>query len=87
MACVLRRTGHTVELWAREPEVAAAINRDAANPLFLKGVALVPGIRATTDNRELARHSDNFTVHLLLCDKTRGIVDHARAAPVRPQSL
>lgn len=49
MACVLRRTGHAVELWAREPEVAAAINRDSANPLFLKGVALVPGIRATTD--------------------------------------
>ena len=49
MACVLRRKGHEVDLWAREPEVAAAINRDAANPFFLKGVALVPGIRATTD--------------------------------------
>jgi glycerol-3-phosphate dehydrogenase (NAD(P)+) len=49
MACVLRRKGHDVDLWAREPEVAAAINRDAANPFFLKGVALVPGIRATTD--------------------------------------
>jgi glycerol-3-phosphate dehydrogenase (NAD(P)+) len=29
--------------------VADAINRDAANPLFLRGVALVPGIRASTD--------------------------------------
>jgi glycerol-3-phosphate dehydrogenase (NAD(P)+) len=49
MACVLRRAGHEVGLWAREPEVVQAINREAANPLFLKGVALAPGIRASTD--------------------------------------
>lgn len=49
MACVLRRAEHTVDLWAREPEVVAAINGEGANPFFLKGVALVPGIRATTD--------------------------------------
>ena len=49
MACVLRRSGHEVTLWAREPEVVAAINGAAHNPFFLKGVALVPGIRATTD--------------------------------------
>jgi glycerol-3-phosphate dehydrogenase (NAD(P)+) len=49
MACVLRRSGHEIDLWAREPEVVAAINRDAANPLFLQGVPLVPGIRATGD--------------------------------------
>jgi glycerol-3-phosphate dehydrogenase (NAD(P)+) len=53
MACVLRRTGHEVTLWAREPEVAAAISRDCANPLFLQGVPLVPGIRATTDMARL----------------------------------
>ena len=49
MACVLRRSGHEIDLWAREPELVAAINRDAANPLFLQGVPLVPGIRATGD--------------------------------------
>jgi glycerol-3-phosphate dehydrogenase (NAD(P)+) len=49
MACVLRRNGHRIDLWAREPEVVEAINRDGTNPLFLKGVALQPGIRATTD--------------------------------------
>jgi glycerol-3-phosphate dehydrogenase (NAD(P)+) len=47
MACVLRRAGHEVTLWAREPEVVSAINRDAANPLFLAGVPLVPGIRSS----------------------------------------
>jgi glycerol-3-phosphate dehydrogenase (NAD(P)+) len=48
MACVLRRRGHQVDLWAREPEVVASINHQAANPHFLQGVALVPGIHATT---------------------------------------
>jgi glycerol-3-phosphate dehydrogenase (NAD(P)+) len=49
MACVLRRKGHDIDLWAREPEVVGAINREHANPLFLKGVALQPGIRATAE--------------------------------------
>lgn len=49
MACVLRRAGHEVVLWAREPEVAEAINRDAKNPVFLPGIALTPGILATND--------------------------------------
>ena len=49
MACVLRRSGHDIVIWAREPEVVSAINRDAANPHFLPGIALVPGIAATND--------------------------------------
>jgi glycerol-3-phosphate dehydrogenase (NAD(P)+) len=49
MACVLRRSGHEVGLWAREAEVAAAIARDSRNPVFLPGAELAPGIRATTD--------------------------------------
>jgi len=49
MACVLRRSGHDIVLWAREPEVAESINRDAANPVFLPGIRVAPGITATTD--------------------------------------
>lgn len=49
MACVTRRAGHDVVIWAREPEVVAAINNDSANPVFLKGIRLTPGIRATND--------------------------------------
>jgi glycerol-3-phosphate dehydrogenase (NAD(P)+) len=49
MACVLRRSGHAITLWAREPEVVAAINRDSRNPQFLDGVDLPPGIAATTE--------------------------------------
>lgn len=49
MACVVRRSGHDTVIWACEPEVVAAINRDAVNPIFLPGVPMVPGIVATND--------------------------------------
>lgn len=38
-----------VLIWAREPEVAAAINATHLNPLFLPDVPLSPRVRATTD--------------------------------------
>jgi glycerol-3-phosphate dehydrogenase (NAD(P)+) len=49
MACVVRRAGHEVTIWAREPEVVAAINAERANPRFLPNVSLLPGIVATGD--------------------------------------
>jgi glycerol-3-phosphate dehydrogenase (NAD(P)+) len=49
MACVIRRSAHETIIWAREPEVAASINRQGINTLFLGGVRLVPGIVATND--------------------------------------
>lgn len=49
MACVLRRRGHPVRLWAREAEVVEAINRDRVNGAFLRGVTLPEGIVATND--------------------------------------
>ena len=49
MACVLRRAGHGIALWAREPEVVAAVNHESRNPLFLSGVQLAPGIAASAD--------------------------------------
>jgi glycerol-3-phosphate dehydrogenase (NAD(P)+) len=54
MACVMRRAGHEVNLWAREPEVVTAINEHEANPVYLKGLRLVPGIRATAVLAEAA---------------------------------
>lgn len=55
LACVIRRAGQPALIWAREPEVAEAINGGANNPLFLPGVALEPGIGATTDLADMAR--------------------------------
>ena len=49
LACVVRRSGHDTVIWAREPEVVLAINRDSANPVFLPGIRLAPGIVATED--------------------------------------
>jgi glycerol-3-phosphate dehydrogenase (NAD(P)+) len=62
LALILRRAGRAVSLWAREPEVADAINRDRENPLFLPGVILDPAIAATDD---LAHAIDGADVILL----------------------
>ena len=55
MACVLRRSGHEVAIWAREPEVVAAINGHSTNPVFLPGIPLAAGIVATSDIGAAAR--------------------------------
>jgi glycerol-3-phosphate dehydrogenase (NAD(P)+) len=49
MACVIRKSGHDVLIWAREPEVVASINQESVNTAFLPGVTLPQGIRATGD--------------------------------------
>ena len=54
MACVVRRSGHDITLWAREPEVVEDINGRGENPHFLPGVRLPAGIRATNDMAEAA---------------------------------
>ncbi len=58
MACVLRRQRHEVTLWAREPEVVEAINRQRANAMFLPGVALPEGIVATLDMASTVRDAE-----------------------------
>jgi glycerol-3-phosphate dehydrogenase (NAD(P)+) len=47
MACIVRRAGHETVLWAREPEVVAAINGDGINRMFLPDVRIGTDIRAT----------------------------------------
>jgi glycerol-3-phosphate dehydrogenase (NAD(P)+) len=58
MACVMRRSGHEIAIWAREPEVAAAINKDSLNPLFLPGIRLAKGLAATSDMGAAAAGAD-----------------------------
>jgi glycerol-3-phosphate dehydrogenase (NAD(P)+) len=45
--------GRDVLLWAREPEVVDAINSASENPLFLRGLKLDPGVRATGELDDL----------------------------------
>ena len=54
LACVARRAGRDVAIWAREPEVAAEINAVHENPIYLPGVTLDPVIRATDNLSEIA---------------------------------
>jgi glycerol-3-phosphate dehydrogenase (NAD(P)+) len=53
LAQVAAAGGEEVVLWAREPEVVEAINRDRENAIFLKGVRLAETIRATADLADL----------------------------------
>ncbi|MFC3052185.1 NAD(P)H-dependent glycerol-3-phosphate dehydrogenase [Kordiimonas pumila] len=53
LATAAVRAGCDTVLWAREAEVAASINASHENTLFLKGVALPPALRATTDMADL----------------------------------
>jgi len=58
LACVLRRQGHAVVLWAREAEVVESINRDCVNSVFLKSVRLPDGIVATPHMAVAASDAD-----------------------------
>ncbi|MDX2223084.1 MAG: NAD(P)H-dependent glycerol-3-phosphate dehydrogenase [Rhodospirillaceae bacterium] len=49
LAVTAMRAGRRVMLWAREPEVVAAINTGHRNDLFLPEVPLDPSIAATAD--------------------------------------
>jgi glycerol-3-phosphate dehydrogenase (NAD(P)+) len=53
LAQVAAEGGETL-LWAREPEVVESVNCDHVNALFLPGIALNPGIRATPELAELS---------------------------------
>ena len=49
LAQTAARAGRAVALWARDPAIVDAINRDHANPVYLPGIPLDPAIAATTD--------------------------------------
>ena len=55
LAAVAARAGRTVTLWAREPDVVAAVNDRHENERFLPGIPLDPAIRATAELGEAAR--------------------------------
>lgn len=49
LASLLAHKGVPVTLWAREPEVVDGVNKESQNPLFLAGLPLAPGLRASGD--------------------------------------
>jgi glycerol-3-phosphate dehydrogenase (NAD(P)+) len=54
LAATAERAGAKVTLWAREPEVVAAITGQHENTAFLPGVSLSPAIAATGDLARVA---------------------------------
>jgi len=52
LADLLASGGHTVRLWAFEPDVVRAMNERHENPTFLPGFPLAPSLVATGDHRE-----------------------------------
>ncbi len=52
LANLLACKGDEVRLWAYEPEVVEAVNRDRENPVFLPGVPLSPGSAPSATPRE-----------------------------------
>lgn len=54
LAQTLSADGQDVRLWALEPEVVEAINRDRVNPLYLPGVTLNSSVRASGDMADMA---------------------------------
>jgi glycerol-3-phosphate dehydrogenase (NAD(P)+) len=55
LADLLGGKGHTVRLWAHEPEVVASVNARHENPLFLPGCPLAESLVATGDAAEACR--------------------------------
>jgi glycerol-3-phosphate dehydrogenase (NAD(P)+) len=83
LAQVAAQGGEPVLLWAREPEVVDAINRDHENPLFLPGVALIardPGDRSISP---IWRRAISLLV-VTPAQHMRAVLSrHARSAPRR----
>jgi glycerol-3-phosphate dehydrogenase (NAD(P)+) len=74
---MLACTGHTVRLWALEPEVAAVINERRENPIFLPGFSLARSLVATTDHREVLREAE-IVVYVAPSQHLREIVRAGR---------
>jgi glycerol-3-phosphate dehydrogenase (NAD(P)+) len=52
LAAHLARAGHPLRLWARDPNLARAIEGERVNATYLPGIALPAGIAATADLAE-----------------------------------
>jgi len=63
LACLARRAGRTVTLWSRDPAISKAIATKQANPVYLAGMPLEPGIKAAAGLDELG----GCDVLLLVC--------------------
>ncbi len=85
LADLLAKKGHEVRLWAREPEIAAAVLEQHENPLYLRGFPLSPQLQATTSLAEAVREAD-VVVSVSPAQFVRRVMAEAAAA-MRPDAL
>jgi glycerol-3-phosphate dehydrogenase (NAD(P)+) len=77
LAIVARRAGTAAILWARDPDVAAAINQRGENPYYLPGVGLDPAITAT-DDIGLAVEAVDAALLVVPAQFLRGVLERLR---------
>lgn len=83
LAHQMARRGHEVVLWALEPEVAAGINANHRNPIFLTDAELHPAIRCTSELEAAAAHADVW-IWVVPVQFSRGVMDQLRGL-LRPE--
>lgn len=76
LADLLAKKGHTVTLWAYEPELAVEMKTKRANGLFLPGIALAPSLQFTNDLSEGVRGKD-FILFAVPSQLIRGVIGKA----------
>ncbi len=81
LATAARRAGCTTALYAREPEIVAAINAGEGNPGFLPGIALPDGIRASADLGDAIRDAEAVILVVPAQFMRRTVEDLARTIP------
>jgi glycerol-3-phosphate dehydrogenase (NAD(P)+) len=80
LACQAAKLGHSVGIWALEPEVAASITDERRNHVYLPGIELPP-MRAGTDPESLLAGADHVVL-VVPSQHLRSV--SARIAPALP---
>lgn len=83
LAIVARRAGSSPVMWARDPDVVAAINKRHENPLYLPNVRLDAAITATVDIRAALVGAEAALLVVpaqFLRDVLQGLARHLRRA-------
>src|SRR5919199_2973567 len=77
LAVVAGRAGHTVRLWARNGELAEAINREGVNPVYLPSHEIAGDVLATVETGEALSDAE-FVVLAAPSHATRELLEQMR---------
>lgn len=77
LADLLACSGHTVRIWALEPDVVSAINDRRENPVFLPGFTLAQSLVASTNQSEVIEGAE-LVIYATPSQHLRGVVRAGR---------